>query len=33
LAGVYGPLHLCRKFLRCAFAWRSHSTAATGAGT
>ena len=33
VAGVDGALHLRRKFLRCAFAWRSHWTAATGAGT
>ena len=33
LAGVDGALNLRREFLRCAFAWRSHWTAATGAGT
>jgi hypothetical protein len=31
--GVDGALNLSGKLFGCAFAWRSHRTAATGAGT
>ena len=33
VAGVDGALHLRRELSSMAFAWRSHKTAATGAGT